>query len=66
MLKQYVARDITNNKILTESGYITCPAEVAEHLRNRVGTVEWMEAHADKSIHEILIFYTPHDEINRP
>ena len=66
VLKQYVTRDITNNKILSASGYITCPAEVAEHLRARVGTAEWSEAHKDKSIHEIVVFYTPHSDINRP
>lgn len=66
VLKQYVTRDITNNFILTESGYITCPAEVAEHLRKRVGSVEWMEAHKDKHINEIVVFYAPHQEIQRP
>jgi hypothetical protein len=59
-------RDITNGKILTESGYITCPAEVAEHLRKRVGSAEWTEAHKDKHIHEIYVFYSPHNEIHRP
>lgn len=66
VLKQYVTRDITNGKILTESGYITCPREVAEHLRKRVGTAEWTEAHKGKSIHEIVVFYLPHTDINRP
>lgn len=66
VLKQYVTRDITNGKILTESGYITCPAEVAEHLRKRVGSTEWTQAHKDKHIHEIIVFYSPHDEIQRP
>lgn len=66
VLKQQVSRDITNNKVLTESGYITCPAEVAEHLRARFSTEEWRAKHASKHINEILIFYTPHNEINRP
>lgn len=66
VLKQQVSRDITNNKILTESGYITCPKEVAEHLRARFSTREWREAHQHKAIHEILIFYAPHQDITRP
>jgi len=66
VLKQYVTRDITNGKILTESGFITCPKEVAEHLSKRVGTDEWKRAHADKSIHEIVVSYSPHGEIKRP
>ena len=66
VLKQYVSRDITNGKILTTSGYITSPAEVAEHLQARVGSAEWAAAHADKSIQEIVVFYSPHNEITRP
>ena len=38
VLKQYVTRDITNGKIPTASGYITCPAEVAELLSKIVQT----------------------------
>lgn len=66
MLKQYVTRDITNGKILTASGYITCPAEVGEHLHARVGSDEWKQAHVDKTIEEIVVNYTPHNEISRP
>lgn len=39
---------------------------MAEHLRARFSTLEWREAHKDKHIKEIFIFYTPHEEINRP
>lgn len=66
VLKQQVTRDITNNKVLTESGAITCPAEVAEHLRSRFSTAEWRDAHKDKHIHEIVVFYSPHQDIHRP
>ncbi|KAL3919436.1 MAG: hypothetical protein SGPRY_005631, partial [Prymnesium sp.] len=66
VLKQQVTRDITNGKVLTASGYISCPAEVAEHLRARFSTAEWREAHKNKHIHEIIIFYSPHQEITRP
>lgn len=40
---------------------------MAEHLRAKFSTPEWREAHADKHVHEIVIFYTsPHEEIDRP
>lgn len=63
VMKQAVTRDITNGRILTLSGYIRNPEEVAEHLTNRFQTDEWKAAHADKSIHEIIVNYTPHDKI---
>lgn len=66
VLKQQVTRDITNKKILTASGYIGCPQEVAEHLRARFMTAEWMRKHQDKHINEMVIFYAHHDEIERP
>ena len=66
VLKQQVTRDITNGKALTESGYITCPKEVAEHLAARFASEEWKRAHADKGINEIVVFYAEHSEIARP
>lgn len=67
VMKQTLKRDMTNNKILTESGYITSPKEVAEHLRNRFETDEWKAAHTDKSIQEIIVTYSDHmDIVERP
>ena len=66
VLKQQVTRDITNGKILTKSGYISCPEEVAEHLSARFATDEWKEKHKDKHINEIIISFSPHNEIARP
>ena len=63
VMKQRVTRDITNSKILTASGYITCPREVAEHLKARFETDEWRAAHVDKAIHQIVVAYSHHDEI---
>ena len=63
VLKQRVARDILNNKILTESGYVTCPQEVAEHLSRRLDTAEWRAEHAKQTINEIKVIYSAHGDI---
>jgi hypothetical protein len=63
VMKQQLTRDLTNGRILTESGYVRNPKEVAEQLRKRFQTAEWMAAHVDKSIHEIVVTYSHHDEI---
>ena len=64
VMKQTVSRDITNDKILTTSGKIDCPREVAEHLKKRFETDEWQAEHADKKIHEVVVHYSHHDEIS--
>jgi hypothetical protein len=48
---------------LNESGFITTPREVAEHLKARFETDTWRASHADKAIHEIKVFYSHHTEI---
>jgi hypothetical protein len=53
VMKQMIRRDILHNNILTSSGYITTPAEVAEHLHKRFGTEEWKAAHVDKKVQEV-------------
>ena len=63
VMKQQLTRDLTNGQILTESGYVRDPREVAEQLRKRFQTDEWMAAHIDKSIHEIVVTYSQHNEI---
>ena len=35
-------------------------------MRRRVGSAEWTEKHRSKKIHEIYVFYSPHNEISRP
>ena len=64
VLKQTIARDSLNQKILTQSGYITCPMEVAEHLRHKVDTDEWRHAHRRRAIKRIKILYSDHSEIS--
>ena len=63
VLKQAIARDTLNNKILTQSGYVTCPLEVAEHLRRKVDTDDWRTAHKKKTIKRISVLYSDHAEI---
>ena len=63
VMKQQLTRDLTNHRILTESGYVRNPMEVAEQLRKRFQTDEWKAAHADKAIHEIVVTYSDHKEI---
>ena len=64
VLKQAVTRDTLNNKILTESGYITTPREVSEHLRHKVDTDAWRAAHRTKTIKKITVLYSDHSEIS--
>lgn len=63
VMKQQLKRDMTNGKILTASGYVTSPRDVAEHLRARFQTDEWKVAHADKSVNEIVVTYSHHNEM---
>jgi len=63
VMKQQLTRDLTNNRILTKSGYVRDPKEVAEQLQKRFQTEEWKAAHVDKAIHEIVVHYSDHDEI---
>lgn len=63
VMKQQLKRDMTNNNILTQSGYVRTPSEAAEHLERRFQTEEWRLAHADKPINEVVVLYSHHDEI---
>ena len=63
VMKQQLTCDLTNGRILTKSGYIRNPREVAEQLQGRFQTEEWMTAHRNKSIHEIVVTYSDHNEI---
>eukprot|EP00966_Prymnesium_polylepis_P169269 3913954-Prymnesium_polylepis.1 len=63
VMKQQLTRDLTNGQILTASGYVRDPREVAEQLRKRFQTDEWMAAHIDKSIHKMVVTYSQHDDI---
>lgn len=59
MIKQTVRRDILHNKIMTASGYIVSPAEVAEHLHQRFSNEEWREAHSQQGgVNEIIVLYS--------
>ena len=63
VMKQQLTRDLTNGQILTQSGYVRDPREVAEQLRKRFQTDEWIAAHVNKAIHEIVVTYSQHNEI---
>ena len=63
VLKQAVVRDTLNQKILTQSGYISTPVEVAEHLSRRVDNDDWRAAHRDKTVKRITILYSDHSDI---
>ena len=58
MLKQRVRRDILHGDIKTKSGYITTPAEVAEHLYNCFSTEEWKADHTNRKVNEIVVLYS--------
>ena len=62
VLKTMVRSDILNGDTFGKK--ITSPADVAEHLRARFATDEWQEAHKDKKIDEIIVFYSGHEEIS--
>ena len=58
VIKQCVRRAILHNKILTASGYITSPAEVAEHLHRHFSTAEWQAAHVNTKVNEVIVLYS--------
>ena len=63
MLKQMVRRDILHNKILTTSGYITTPSEVAQHLYKRFCTDDWQQSHTSRKVNEIVVLYADATDI---
>ena len=64
VIKQRVQRDILHNNIRTASGYITSPAEVAEHLHKHFGTDEWKVTHVEKKVQEIIVLYSDATDIS--
>ena len=58
VIKQTVRRDILHDNILTSSGYITSPAEVAEHLHRKFGTNEWKVDHMGGKVNEVIVLYS--------
>eukprot|EP00965_Chrysotila_dentata_P109104 3605136-Pleurochrysis_carterae.AAC.1 len=64
VFKQTISRDILNATILTESGYITNPKEVAEQLRCRYSTEEWSAKQVMKTVNEIVVLYANHAEVS--
>ena len=46
--------------VLTSNGYILSPAQVAEHLKARFNTDEWMQTQLKKTINEVGPLQTPH------
>ena len=51
---------------MTESGYIRWPVEVAEHIKARLNTEEYVQSHLKATINEVLVSYTATAEIVRP
>ena len=63
VMKQQLTRDLTNSKILTDTGCVASPREAAEHLQRRFETEAWRHGHSDKPIKKIKVFYSHHNEI---
>lgn len=68
LAKRTVRQDIIDDRadhktILTASGVIKTEQEVAEHLTARFATPEWMQAHTEKTINEIVVTYADSTEI---
>ena len=71
-MKRSVRQDITHHRpgknvtVLTKSGHILSPCEVAEHLKARFNTAQFVEEHQNSTIREVVVQWTPTAEIKRP
>lgn len=69
-IKRSVRQDVIDHRpsspnILTASGRILSPEEVAEHVKARFQTQEFVEGHIGSTINEVVVIYTPFEEIQR-
>jgi len=70
-LKRTVREDITDHRpgmktILLEKGTILSPEDVATHLKMRFDTDAFIESHQGKTINQVIVLYTPTNDIIRP
>jgi hypothetical protein len=59
-IKRTVRQDIVDDRpqrptILTDSGYIRWPSEVAEHVKRRLNTDEYIQSHLKAVINEVVV-----------
>jgi hypothetical protein len=70
-IKRTVRQDIVdhrppgNRSVLTASGDVLSPEQVAEHLKARFQTDEYVQQHLKSTINEVVIIYTSTSEIVR-
>ncbi len=57
-------KDIINGVALCSSGRIETASDVAEHVRARFCTQEWMDNHADKTSNEVVVTDVGTKELN--
>ena len=71
-IKRTVRQDIVDDRppqrptIKTASGFIRWPIEVAEHIKARLNTDEYIQSHLKATINEVVVTYTATAEIVRP
>ena len=70
-IKRTVRQDIVDDRpqrptILTQSGFIRWPIEVAEHIKRRLNTDEYVQSHLNAVINEVVVTYTDTGDIVRP
>mmetsp|Transcript_3312 Transcript_3312/g.8239 ORF Transcript_3312/g.8239 Transcript_3312/m.8239 type:complete len:726 (+) Transcript_3312:2193-4370(+) len=70
-MKRTVRQDVVDHRppsmptILTSNGVILSPKQVAEHLQARFETADYLATHLDKTINEVVVKFTPSQEIIR-
>lgn len=64
VIKGMVTRDIVNGRILSQSGLMESPRDVAEHVEAHFMYEEWRTEHANRAINEICVAYSHHNEIS--
>ena len=67
-IKRTVRQDIVDDRpqrltILTASCYVRWPCEVAEHVKRRLNTNEYVQSHLKATINEVVVTYTATHDI---
>ena len=70
-IKRTVRQDIIDHRpemktVLTSDEQILSPEQVAEHVKARFMTDDYLQMHLNKTINEVIVLYTPTAEISRP
>ena len=69
-MKRTIRQDIIDHRpptmptILTRSGNILSPEEVAEHLKARFNTDEYVQSHLSKTINEVVVICASEQELD--